>query len=237
MPVRKIPINSRVITGRHAFKRLRCSIAFESPLERDFLVLADFDRDVSAVEEQPVAIPWQDQSGRHYTYTPDFLVTFCPGKDQVPAHQPGKRRPWLVEVKPHQELKENWNQYDRRFHAAVRYARAQGWLFHIWTDRRIRTPRLENARWLLRYMMVDYDQPRCEALLQTLEDCGELTVAELVAAVCRDSINQAMLIPSIWSLIGWRNIGADLNQPLGMRSTLWLPDYMPSVARPPRKDL
>ncbi len=224
MPVRKIPVNYRVLTGRQALKRLHYSVDFESPVERDFLLLLDLDRDVKAVEGQPVSIPWRDERGREFPYRPDFLVTFLPGRDQLPIHQPLKAKPWLVEVKPHQELKENWRKYHRRFRAAVAYARERDWKFRIWTDRRIRTPRLENARQLLRFMTLPYEKARCEALLRALENCGtEMTARELIAAVCQDPINQAML----WSLVAWRNIGADLSRPLDMESALWLPEYMP----------
>ena len=230
MPVRKIPPNALYFTGRQALKRLKHSVAFESFLERDFLTLLDFDRDVAAVEEQPVRIDWQDAKGRSHRYTPDFLVTFLPSRDQLPAWQRSKRKPWLVEVKPEAVLKEDWSKLRPKFRAAIRFAREKGWTFHIMTERRIRTVRLDNARFLLPAMMLPYNKQRCEALLKVLENCGELTAAQLLAATCQDPINQAMSLSMLWSLVAWRNIGADLSRPLNMNTLLWLPEYMPRMA-------
>jgi len=48
--------------------------AFESSLERDFLLLLDFDPEVVLYEEQPVTINYHDDQGRRRRYTPDVLV-------------------------------------------------------------------------------------------------------------------------------------------------------------------
>src|SRR5947208_8398615 len=49
---------------------------FESSLERDFLLLLDFDPDVEFYEEQPVKITYHDDRGRRRTYTPDVFVRY-----------------------------------------------------------------------------------------------------------------------------------------------------------------
>jgi hypothetical protein len=50
--------------------------AFESSLERDFLLLLDFNPDVEFFEEQPVKIVYHGAKGRRRTYTPDVLVRY-----------------------------------------------------------------------------------------------------------------------------------------------------------------
>nr|WP_308029745.1 hypothetical protein [Neisseria lactamica] len=37
----------------------------------------------------------------------------------------------------------------------------------------------------------------------------------------QDEYNQAKLLPVLWYLIAERKIGADLNQPLTMQSSIW----------------
>ena len=51
MPVRTIPKNYRNLTGLVANSRTQSMSAFESTLERDFLLLLDFDPDVEGYEE------------------------------------------------------------------------------------------------------------------------------------------------------------------------------------------
>ncbi|MBS0657264.1 MAG: TnsA endonuclease N-terminal domain-containing protein [Verrucomicrobia bacterium] len=230
MSVRKIPVSRRTITGRHALQRLKVSVPFESLLERDFLQLMDFDRDVTAVEGQPVCVTWKDASGKARRYTPDFLVTFRPKRQLWPSRQPGKAKPWLVEVKPREEVWKNFARYRPAFRAATEYARRNGWLFHILDESRIRSGRLENARVLLPFMMKSSDSDRCRALLTVLERFEDgLTAEQLLVATCSDRINQALLIPNLWNLVGWRNIETDLSQPLTMKSRLRLPPYMASL--------
>src|SRR2546421_5301425 len=76
MPVRIIPKNYRSLTGLVPNTRTQSMTAFESSLERDFLLLLDFDPDVEFYEEQPVKITYHDESGRRRTYTPDVFVRY-----------------------------------------------------------------------------------------------------------------------------------------------------------------
>lgn len=56
--VRKIGPTRRSVSGCYAFRGEE-SIAFESTLERDFLIKADFDVSVLGVISQPCAIPFR----------------------------------------------------------------------------------------------------------------------------------------------------------------------------------
>src|SRR5215470_396033 len=76
MPVRRVPKNYRSLTGLVSNSRTQAMTAFESSLERDFLLLLDFDPEVEYYEEQPVKITYPDARGRHRTYTPDVLVRY-----------------------------------------------------------------------------------------------------------------------------------------------------------------
>jgi hypothetical protein len=73
MPVRKIPIGNRAVTGRHG----RSGGRYESSLERDFFELM-MDTAVASMEEQPVRIDYTATNGMKRHYTPDALVTFHP---------------------------------------------------------------------------------------------------------------------------------------------------------------
>lgn len=58
MPVRKIPMNYRNVTGVFPSLKSIGSGAFESTLERDFLTILDFDYEVNNFEVQPVKIEY-----------------------------------------------------------------------------------------------------------------------------------------------------------------------------------
>src|SRR5438093_11976708 len=76
MPTRIVPKNYRNLTGLVHNSRTSTMTAFESSLERDLLLLLDFDPDVESFEEQPVKITYYDDHGRRHTYTPDVLVRY-----------------------------------------------------------------------------------------------------------------------------------------------------------------
>lgn len=72
MPVRKIGINTRSVTGRHGFSGQQ----YESTLERDLLDLLEFDYNVDRYETQPLIITYVGGDGRIHRYTPDVLVLY-----------------------------------------------------------------------------------------------------------------------------------------------------------------
>jgi len=128
MTVRKMPISHNSVTGRHAMGPGKRSIGYESTLERDFVSLMAFDPGVTDIEEQPVRIDFEDDEGRKRHYTPDYLV-----------HRNGAP-PLLAEIKPSKFLTPD---LEPKFEAAQSYAAARGWEFEVWTEKDIRTPRLQ----------------------------------------------------------------------------------------------
>lgn len=57
MPVRKIPKNYLSVTGGFASRKNGRMLGFESPLERDYMILLEYDDLVERFEEQPVRVP------------------------------------------------------------------------------------------------------------------------------------------------------------------------------------
>lgn len=90
MPVSKIPKNYRNVIDVHAPDKSIGDAQFESTLERDFLTLLEFHRDVGRFEVQPSTIQWEDENGKKRKHTPDVLVLFKKDINIVP---------WLCEVK------------------------------------------------------------------------------------------------------------------------------------------
>jgi hypothetical protein len=217
MPVRKVPKNSRSLTGLVPNTRTSSMAAFESSLERDFLLLLDFDPDVEFYEEQPVRIVYYDDTGRRRTYTPDVFVRYRTAN--LPTTW---TKPLLCEVKYRDDLRQHWTVYEPKFRAAHRYARQQGWRFRLVTERHVRTAYLENVKFLRQYRALPVHEPQQHQLLNTLRGLREAAPATLLAAVSQDRWQQAQLLATLWHLVATRQIQTDLCHPLTMRSRLWL---------------
>lgn len=203
MPVRKIPMNYRGLTGRHAVEPGGRSIGFESSLERDFVALMLFDSEVTGIEEQPVRIYYLDPvTSRRRFYTPDFLVH----RKNSPS--------LLVEVKPDDVLKRLRAELEPRFNAARDYANAEGWVFEIRTERDIRTPRLQNVRFLLPYRNRRMDPGLSTRILSHLRECGVSTVGGTVNACWNDDMEAARGLSALWFLLSTGRINTDLDRAL-----------------------
>jgi hypothetical protein len=212
---RSIPKSYRNVTGRFASAKNRNPIGFESTLEKDFFLLLEFDRRVESFEEQPVTISYRNPEGRVCRYTPDVLVRYRPAL----ASEPGEA-PALCEVKYRDDLRAHGAEYRPKFTAARRYARDRGWRFRVVTEREIRTPRLTNIRFLLRYRRMRVDAADCDALLAALRAHGATTPDTLLGRVRLDPLRYAEALATLWHLVATEQIGVDLDRLLTPHSVL-----------------
>lgn len=213
MPVRKVPKSYRNVTGIAAHRKAVGQAMFESPLERDFLILLEFDPTLDDFEVQPVRIDWIDPVGKARHYTPDVLATF---------NVNGHRNKILYEVKCRDELRQDWNELRPKFRAAVYFARSHRWRFKIMTEVEIRTPYLESARFLLPFVRSGpVEAAHMDLLDEALKTLKQSTPSELLGSVFKDEWNQARLLPSLWYLVGSRQIGIDLESKITMSSPIW----------------
>lgn len=213
MPVRKIPKNYRNVTGIAAHSKADGKAMFESTLERDFITLLEFDPAIETFEVQPLTLNWIDAKKKSRLYTPDVLATFKPH---------GNRCKTLYEVKYRSELSKKWQELRPKFRAAVKFARTQGWRFKIITEIEVRTPLLDNARFLLPFVRQGpAEEMHMDLLDEQLRRLQRSTPAELLAAVFQDEWNQAGLLPTLWYLVGTRQIATDLESKITMTSPIW----------------
>lgn len=211
MPVRKIPKSYLNVTGVAAYKKAIGAAEFESTLERDFLTLLEFDPNVISFEVQPVMIEWNDDRGKRRTYTPDTLVHYI---DHT-------IKPTIFEVKPRNILKRKWADLRPKFKAAVHYAKQHELRFRIITDKEIRTTYLDNARFLLSFVRRGTQvEAHTDMLVDSLRAQGGSTPAQLISSIFKDQWRQAELLPTLWYLIGTRQIEIDLDQPLNMNTPI-----------------
>lgn len=209
-PVRRIGVQSRSVTGT-----MPNGNRYESSLERDFMLLMQFDPAVDVYTPQPLTMTYCGQDGQLHRYTPDGLIEW---RADHPVHDP---RPVLVEIKYREDVIGKWREWRARARAAKAFAAEKGWLFMIFTEREIRTPALENATFLLPYLRRASAPEMEQWLLDRLTELVETTPRDLVESIYRDKWKQATLIPVMWRLLADRRIGFDIAQTLNMRTTIW----------------
>lgn len=216
MPTRRIPKNHLVVTGRHASARSADGSAdFESTLEKEHMLLLDFDPRVERYEAQPVRI--EVGGGRHYT--PDLLVTFWADPD-------GVRPPCeLIEVKTQADLDKHADEYREKFRAARTYADQRGWLFIVRTEADIRRPRLGAAKFLRSYRSITPSGEHVERLMTAIRTHGEPCPArEVVERIASADDDRGHLYTALWHLVATRQIMLDMDAGIRADSPLWMED-------------
>lgn len=211
--VRNVLSNRRVITGRVSVLGVG-PIRYEGTLERDFLEIQDFNRNLSYAGAQPLRIKFRED-GRTRRYTADYLTRFKPLSD---SREPS---PILWEIKHASELKEKWAELLPGFRRATALCRARGWRFRIATERIIRGPRFPQIKFLRGYL----DYPDRDAIGHILyEQINALKVstpAELLAACFGNRERRLEAVGILWKLVADGRIRIDLMRPLNMETRIW----------------
>jgi len=208
-PVRKIRKNYRSITGGLASVKAGGEAPFESSLERDFLILLEFDPQVVRISPQPVRLQYRLDGGRSRLYTPDVLV-----------HYQGGQRPGLFEVKYVSEIREKRDHFRRLFPVVRDYARDRGWTFTLMTEKSLRGVLLDNTRFLLPFR----DPGRVwshgvrDELLSRLQTRVDFTPQTLLATVAQE--RRAELLPLLWHLVATGQVMVNMHLPLTLNSPL-----------------
>ena len=214
MPVRRIGLCYRSVSGRVPMGAGRPAVAVESTLERDFAILQRFDPEVSHIEEQPVRIEYRDAAGARRRYVPDFLVHYV---------HPG-RSPHLVEVKFSTDPMLVGGNLDERLAAARAYAAQRGWTFAVVTEKEIRTPRLANVTFLVGFLGRTANAAIRAPLLTALRASPKAVEALASEVAGAAGVGRGEVLPTIWAMLARSELIADLESPLTMLSELYLPE-------------
>lgn len=215
MPVRKIPKNHLVVTGSFASRKNAQMDGFESLLEKEYMLLLDFDGQVERFEAQPVTIP---VPGIPKGYTPDVLVYFRPDPNSGEI-----RKPLLTEIKHTDDLKRNAEKYAPKFAAAEQYVLKHDWEFRVTTQNDIRIPRLANIKFLREYRNIEPCTEDIAGLIHLVKNLGGTTTpAALLEQLVSNDDDQLHWLPVIWHSILTRELIADLDKPLDHETILCL---------------
>lgn len=214
---RKIKPTRRSVSGVYPF-RGDAAVPFESTLERDFLMRAEFFLDVLDVIAQPVQIPFVGLTGGNYTYTPDFLVYYKLGNRDYCDYP----KPLLVEVKPEADWRQHWRTWLPKWKAARRYACEQGWQFHIHDESRVRDKVFENVRFFERYKRMNFPLEESQCVIDSVQQMGAAPIHYLLARHFM-GMYRGQGVAHIWHLIATRRLDCDVSTGINEFSEVWIP--------------
>lgn len=195
--VRKIPSTRRSVSGHISYKG--SPLAFESTLERDFLIYQSFRDDVLDIVPQPVSIPF-NKNGRTYNYTPDYFV-------QVKSDF-GKSL--LVEVKPKSEWQENWRDWSDKWKSAMTFCKDQGFKFTVMDEDRIRHDALANINFLSMYKNVAVSEEEVAVVLEDIKQRGCTTVAYILERYFKSELYKQHGRRLMWHLMINKQVKFDI---------------------------
>lgn len=225
--VREINLKYSSLSGQVSSKKLGQEVQFESSLERDLIYLLEFDIEVEHYLEQPLTIAYKDEAGKSRSYTPDFIISY---------HNKFKKTE-LVEVKYESYLITHKSELGLKFNAATEYCKKRNMVFKIYTDVHIREKNeafLSNAKFLSRYKFAFDAFPKehpsfmmvwnqVELILNQLAVLRSISIIDFIEILSADNqLKRAESMYLIWYLMSKSYIDANLHEPLGLHTKIWL---------------
>jgi hypothetical protein len=201
LPVRPFRFGKglRSFAGWWYFAATGAHVGFESWLERDHLMLMDFDPDVGAVSSQPFWLRWRDAEGRSRRHAPDFFARKADGTGVV------------IDVRPDDRIPAR----DAETFAVTAEAceAAAGWEYRRAGD--LDPVLVANMRWLSRYRHRRCLVPEVAAVLLEVFAGGRglFEGAEMTG-------DRLRVLPVLFHLMWRRQLAADLTAPLGMSTVV-----------------
>jgi hypothetical protein len=191
-------------------------VIFKSCLERDFILQLEFDPLVIEYKERPLKIEYF-HNGEKYDFIPAFLVKFHFSLNNFHI-----KESILFEIKYQKEISFLSDENTTKFKSAKIFCQGKNWEFRVLTESEIRSPYLENARFLLNYRNYKYDTPEdFNLLITTLKELDHSTPEELILVSAQDRNKRAELIYLFWYMVANRYIMCDYSIPINMKSEIW----------------
>ncbi|WP_414119775.1 TnsA-like heteromeric transposase endonuclease subunit [Corynebacterium nuruki] len=189
---------------------IRSHVPFESLLERQFLLSADFDPSITALSAQPLGLLWpagttvDTRNGRTRTlrsHVPDF---FC-------RHTDGSAT--LIDVRRPD------NVGDPHFQLTAELCTVTGWNYSIFTG--LESPTAETLDWLAGYRMDRYaPTPESYEKLLTTFDTEKALRTGVRTAARNAELAQDVVLGNVLHLLFHGELHFDPSKPLTMESTI-----------------
>jgi hypothetical protein len=176
-------------------------LEYESLLERDWMLLMDFDREVESICEQPVRLRCL-RDGLPTTHVPDQLVWRRTG-------------PELCDVKSEERLDDP--DFRAQVHATGRACAEAGMGYRVLSepDRQV----LINVRWLAGFREPPADLDGERARMLAVLAGGPSTISELLSGARESALACPVLMGMLWS----GDALVDVAMPIAGDSSVWAP--------------
>jgi hypothetical protein len=203
LPVRRFPSykGRRHNAGRWWSATMGRHVGHESWLERDHLMLLDFDAVVTGISSQPLWLFWTQDGGAVRSHAPDYFARLADGSAVVVDCRP------LERITPRDAAK---------FDATAQACELLGWQYRVVGA--LARLQVGNVRWLAGYRHPRHDLPPVAAALRAVfTEAGPLLDgAEAVG-------DPLAVLPVLFHLL-WRHVlVTDLTVPLGEDAIVSLP--------------
>ena len=106
-----------------------------------------------------------------------------------------------------------------KFEAARAYCAQQDWDFRVFSEKEIRGPFLDNAKFLLPFRVRDFGPAQLLGIMEWFGERGVATVEQYIQH--RGEENALADIPCIWHLLATGKLLCDLNRKLTNHVPLW----------------
>ncbi len=133
-------------------------------------------------------------------YTPDVLISF----------EVLKKKPWLCEIKYSSKLQSNWPYWRLRFKQAIRYARENGMVFKILTEREIKTPNMDLLWFLRTHAKSHKDVAKRKTVVSALKEYERLSPWVLAQGLGKDDEDRRIFEREIWRMAAVGEIYCDV---------------------------
>lgn len=173
---------------------------YESLLERDWMVLMDFDREVSSICEQPLRLHYI-RDGRPASHVPDLLVW-------------RRGRPELCDVKSVERLGDPG--FEVQVEATQTACAQAGLGYRVLSEPEPQL--LANVRWLAGFRAPPADPDGERGQMLSVLSIGPSTIAELMALSSEPALARPVLMHMLWG----GEAEADLSRPLREESHIRL---------------
>lgn len=190
----------RHMPGRWFSTTMGCFLEYESLLERDWMLLMDFDREVDWMCEQPLRLRYS-KDGRKASHVPDLLVWRC----SVPE---------LYDVKSVERMEDP--EFQAQVHAMELACVEAGVGYRVLSepDRQL----LVNVRWLAGFREPPVDPDGERARMLSALAAGPCTVYELLCGAREPALARPVLMHMLWT----GEALVDVAEPIGEESRVWV---------------
>jgi hypothetical protein len=190
--------------GRWWCSTSRGHVEFESLIERDALMMADFDVDVVAVAAQPLAFLWPRQIKGSIYHVPDFFVRLANGDGRI------------VDVKRPAAVGTSQDQFELTRAACNEI----GWHYQVFTG--IQPTFGKNVRWLSGYRQDRY-APRDDLASAIIDEFAQPTALGVGVrrAARKRQAREPTVLANTYHLMWKQALRAELTVPLSMRAEVW----------------